>query len=171
MKKLLYILTRELSIFGLPGLRKWRNWTYARHLNAPGINVDNRVRIQPLHANPNRVNRIGTGFHVGSDCLLDLSGEVIVGDRVTMSEAAKVFTHTHQIDDIGQDWRKGDVRFSALVIEDDVWIGSNAVVLPSVSRIGAGAIIAAGAVVSTDVEPGSVVGGTPAKSIRQRRIK
>jgi acetyltransferase-like isoleucine patch superfamily enzyme len=99
-----------------------------------------------------------------------LSGEVTVGDRVTMSEAAKIFTHNHQIDDVGQDWREGEVRFSTLVIEDDVWIGSNAVILSSVSRIGAGAIIAAGSVVSYDVESCIVVGGVPAKPIRQRKI-
>jgi acetyltransferase-like isoleucine patch superfamily enzyme len=170
MNKVIYTFAREFSIFGLPGLRKLRNLAYARHLGAPGINVDNRVRIQPLHNNPNRRHRFGAEFHVGSGSLLDLSGDVTVGDRVTVSEDVKVFTHTHQIDDVGQDWRKGEIRYSTLMIEDDVWIGSSAIVLSSVSRIGAGSIIAAGSVVLTDVSPGSVVAGVPARPIRQRRI-
>lgn len=170
MIKLLYTLSRELSFFGLPGFRKLRNRIYSKHLSAKDINVDNRVRIQPLHTNPNRCVRIGEQFHVGCGCLLDLSGHVTVGDRVTMSESVKVFTHTHQIDGVGQNWRNGEIKFSSLVIEDDVWIGSNAVVLSSVSRIGAGAIVAAGSIVRSDVAPGSVVAGVPAKAIRQRQI-
>ncbi len=51
--------------------------------------------------------------------------------------------------------------------EDNVWIGANAVVVPGV-RIGTGSIIGAGAVVTKDVEPYSIMGGVPAKLIRKR---
>lgn len=168
--KILYILVRECSLFGLPILRKIRNWIYERHLSAPRINVGSRVRIQQLHENPSSKFRIGKDLHISNDCLLDLSGNITVGDRVTLSEAAKVFTHSHQIDGVGQDWRQGAISFSTLTIGDDVWIGANAVVLSSVSSIGAGAVIAAGAVVRTDVPAGAVVGGVPSKLIRMREI-
>ncbi|WP_262230549.1 DapH/DapD/GlmU-related protein [Stenotrophomonas maltophilia] len=56
---------------------------------------------------------------------------------------------------------------SRLVIEDDVWVGFGAIVLSGV-RIGRGSIIAAGAVVTKDVEPYSIVGGNPARKISQR---
>lgn len=55
----------------------------------------------------------------------------------------------------------------AIVIEDDVWIGSNAVVLSGV-KIGRGAVIGAGAVVTKDVESYTIVGGNPARVIRKR---
>lgn len=54
------------------------------------------------------------------------------------------------------------------IIEDDVWFGANAVVIGGV-RIGKGSIIGAGAVVTRDVEPYSVMGGVPAKLIRKRK--
>lgn len=168
--KFLYVVVRELSVFGLPFLRHFRNWVYMRHLRAERINVDSGVRIQPLHFNPARATSIGAELHVGHDCLIDLSGKVIIGNRVTLSESAKVFTHSHQIDDIGQNWRKGSLIFSTLTIGDDVWIGANAVVLSSVSNIGAGSVIAAGSVVRHDVEPGAIVAGVPATIIRYRKI-
>ncbi|MDQ7799461.1 MAG: DapH/DapD/GlmU-related protein [Candidatus Edwardsbacteria bacterium] len=54
------------------------------------------------------------------------------------------------------------------VIEDDVWIGAQAIILPGV-RIGRGAIVAAGAVVTKDVEPYAIVGGNPARLIKRRK--
>jgi acetyltransferase-like isoleucine patch superfamily enzyme len=58
-----------------------------------------------------------------------------------------------------------------LVIENDIWIGQNAIILPSVSRIENGAVIAAGAVVTKNVPPFAVVAGNPAKIIRYRFSK
>ena len=55
-----------------------------------------------------------------------------------------------------------------LVIEDDVWIGHGATVLPGCARIGRGAVIGAGAVVTRDVEPYAVMTGNPAKLLRMR---
>jgi len=55
-----------------------------------------------------------------------------------------------------------------LVIEDDVWIGHNTMVLPGCKRIGRGAIIGAGSVVTHDVEPYAIVAGNPAHKLRDR---
>ena len=54
-----------------------------------------------------------------------------------------------------------------IAIEDDVWVGANAVVLPGV-HIGQGAVVGAGAVVTSDVDPFTVVGGVPAHMIAKR---
>ena len=57
-----------------------------------------------------------------------------------------------------------------IVLEDDVWVGANATILPGV-RIGRMSVVAAGAVVAKDVKPGSVVGGIPAKTLKTLPIK
>lgn len=167
--KTLYVLARELDIFGLPGLRKVRNWVYSRHLGVEGLNVGNRVRIQPLHANSDRRTQIGKGLHVGEGTLIDLSGNLTIGDHVTFSEGAKLFTHDHVIHNGKVDWQWSGEAFSTMAIEDHVWIGANAIIAPSVRRIGEGAIVAAGAVVTRDVEPRAIVAGVPASKVGERR--
>lgn len=171
MSKSIYVLSRDLSLFNLPGLRKLRNRAYSNHLNARYLNVDRNVRIQALHSNDSVEVKIGEHFHVGADCLVDLSGGLVVGDRVTISEGAKLYTHTHPIDGGSQDWSLNPIKFSKLVIEDDVWIGAGAIILSTVNVIGAGAVIAAGSIVRKDVTSLSVVAGVPAKEIRTRDLK
>lgn len=63
---------------------------------------------------------------------------------------------------------KETISRTVCTIEDDVWIGHNAVILPGVTSIGRGAVIAAGAVVTKNVPPYAVFGGNPAKLIKMR---
>lgn len=169
--KLFYLLFRDCGLCSLPFIRKVRNLVYQKHLNAKRINVDKGVRIQQLHLNRGARLSIGDDLHVGRDCLIDLSGSVTIGDRVTVSDGAKIFTHSHPIDDTAQDWRQSGVTFSELCIGDDAWIGANAIILSTVTEIGPGSVIGAGSVVRKDVAAHSIVAGTPAKHIRVRRIK
>jgi virginiamycin A acetyltransferase len=60
------------------------------------------------------------------------------------------------------------INRTTFTIEDDVWVGHNAIILPSVTKIGRGAVIAAGAVVTKNVSPYEIVGGVPAKLIGMR---
>ncbi len=76
---------------------------------------------------------------------------------------------------VGHSYDDPDIPFAAragiskkIVVEDNVWIGANAVIIQGV-RIGTGSIIGAGAVVTKDVEPYSVMGGVPARLIRKRK--
>ena len=63
---------------------------------------------------------------------------------------------------------QGYEDYRPVVIGDDVWIGRRVIILPGVT-VGGGSIIAAGAVVSKDVKPYSIVGGVPAKQIGNRK--
>jgi maltose O-acetyltransferase len=100
---------------------------------------------------------------VNRDCLLDARGGLTIGANVSISPEVMLITSEHLVDD--PDFAIED---KPIVIEDYVWIGSRATVLPGVT-IGQGAVVAAGALVTKDVPAYAVVGGVPAKKIRERR--
>ncbi len=104
---------------------------------------------------------IGDDCHVGRDVFLDLKERITIGARVTVSMRAMILTHT----DVGDsNWKDRGLPASSapVVLEDDVYIGANATLLAGV-RVGRGALVAAGAVVTRDVPPGARVGGVPAR--------
>ncbi len=171
LTKLAYLFVRDLSLFALPGLRTVRNCIYRTAFDAPGINVDSRARVQSLHRSEVADLKVGVSLHLGRDTLLDFTGGLRIGDRVTISDEAKIFTHTHYLDGPAQDWRQEPIIHSGLVIADDAWIASSAIILESVSLIGEGAVVAAGSVVTRDVPAGAIVAGNPAKILRLRAFR
>ncbi|MFN6925949.1 MAG: acyltransferase [Tabrizicola sp.] len=167
--KIGYLISRDFALFNFPILRKLRNKIYEKHLRCRKINVDFRVRIQALHATPDMGIKIGDELHVGANSLIDYSGGVEIGNRVTISDDVKVYSHSHNIQGPDYNWRDEPIVFSRLSIDDDVWLASGATVLASVSRIWRGAVIAAGSIVTRDVEAGTVVAGNPARVVSTRR--
>lgn len=107
---------------------------------------------------------IGSGTIVGRDCLLDARGGLTLGRNVNITSHVKLVTGTHDPDSASFAG-----TYAPISIEDHVWIATGAIVLPGVT-IGRGAVIAAGAVVTSDVPPMSICAGVPAKVIRQRRV-
>ncbi|WP_147818772.1 acyltransferase [Salidesulfovibrio onnuriiensis] len=97
------------------------------------------------------------------DAPLTLGNEVMVGPNVVMDTSNHVFARTDR------SIKSQGLVFAPIVVEDDVWIGAN-VVVTSGATIGRGSVVAAGAVVTRDVEPYSVVGGVPARLIRKRDV-
>lgn len=105
---------------------------------------------------------IGDYSHINQSCFIDGRGDLFIGNSVSISYYSKLCTGGH--DPMSRDF-KGDHR--PIKIEDYVWIGVSAIVLKGVT-IGEGAIVAAGSVVTKDVEPYSIVAGVPAKKIGER---
>lgn len=105
---------------------------------------------------------IGDFTSVGWFSLLDARGGLKIGNNVNISSYVKIITGSHDVND--KDFK---AKFGTVIIEDNVWIGTGAIILQNV-RIGRGAVVAAGAVVTRDVEPLSIVGGVPAKLINVR---
>ena len=83
-----------------------------------------------------------------------------------LAQGITVTALNHNFEDTTRRIDQQGVSTKPVVIGDDVWIGANAVILPGVT-IGPHSVVAAGAVVTRDVPPGCVVGGVPAKVIRQ----
>jgi acetyltransferase-like isoleucine patch superfamily enzyme len=106
---------------------------------------------------------IGHGTYVGTDCLLDLSEKIVLGDKVTLAMRCTLLTH---IDGGASFMSVHQKVFRApITIEQDAYIGCGSIVLPGTS-IGRGAIVGAGSVVTQDVAPFTVVAGTPARLIK-----
>jgi acetyltransferase-like isoleucine patch superfamily enzyme len=110
---------------------------------------------------------IGNHCSVNPYCVLYGTGGLSIGNRVRIAAHTVIVAAMHRFDrrDVPIMDQGSDAR--GIVIEDDVWIGTGARILDGV-RIGTGAIVAAGAVVVRDVPPFAIVGGVPAKTIRER---
>lgn len=170
MKKILYIIVRTLSIFGMPPISKIRNIIYSWRFQAEGIKVSDRVLITTAHRNIAAYIKIGKALEMGRDSYIDYSGGAVIGNNVAISEGAKIFTHNHAINDGHSNWHKNPIEFSSITIDDDVWIGASSIILPKVKYIAQGSIIAAGAVLTSDTEKFGVYAGNPARKIAERRI-
>ena len=93
-------------------------------------------------------------------------GPVRIGSNVNLAQGITVTALNHNFDDTTKRIDQQGVTTKAVTINDDVWIGANAVVLPGVT-IGTHSVVAAGAVVPKDVPPYTIVAGVPAKVIKQ----
>lgn len=108
---------------------------------------------------------IGKYTTINRNVLLDARGGIVVGDMVSISPDVKIITASHDLD--SSDFA---LELSPVKIEKLAWIGSGAILLPGVV-VGKGAVIAAGSVVTKSVSPYTVVGGNPARYIRNRSTK
>jgi acetyltransferase-like isoleucine patch superfamily enzyme len=109
---------------------------------------------------------LGNNVVINAFCHIWGQGELHIGNNVMIASHASIITVTH--DSNADDMRFSPVIYGKIVIEDDVWIGSGATILPGIV-IGRGAVIGAGSVVTRSVQPYAVVVGNPGRTIRIRR--
>ena len=116
--------------------------------------------------------KIGSRASINSNVMINARGrgKIIIGNNVLIGPNVVLRSNNHSFETskipvIDQGMNEGEI-----FINDDVWIGSNAVILPN-CKIGKGVIVAAGAVVTSDVESYSIVGGVPANLIKKRDTK
>lgn len=108
------------------------------------------------------------GDRSGIGVRAQLSGKVMIGDDVMMGPDVCIYARNHAYDRLDMPMnRQGVAPERAVVIGNDVWIGARVIILPGV-RVGTGAVIGAGAVVTKDVPEYAVVGGNPARVIKMR---
>jgi len=108
---------------------------------------------------------IGLNAHIAG---IDSGGEVTIGSNVLMGPDVTILTTEHEFKHKNIPIVFQGIKASRVVIEDDVWIGMQVIILSGV-KIGKGSVIGAGAVVTKDVMPYSIVGGVPAKIIGWRK--
>lgn len=151
----LYLLT----MVGYVPSHRFRNFYYRRS----GVKL---ARTSSLHWRarffcPEGL-RIGENCTLGNDGFYDGRAGITIGNCVNIAAEVRIYTREHDIDSPDFAECGGPV-----VVEDYVYIGTRVTILPGV-KIGRGAVVASGAVVTKDVPPYMLVGGVPAKIIRER---
>jgi len=114
---------------------------------------------------PHSAIRVGADSLIGEMCVLRGQGGITIGDRVYFSPSVQVLAVNHVFEDPEVPFSEQGITAQGIVIEDDVWVGAGAVVTDGVT-IGRGSVVAAGAVVTEDVPAQTVVGGVPARPLR-----
>lgn len=107
--------------------------------------------------------KVGKNSVINFGCYLDNRRGIYIGNNVGIAHNTKIYTLGHDLDD-----PKFGTKGAPVHIKDNVFIFSNAMIMPGVT-IGEGAIVLTGSVVTKDVEPWTIVGGNPAKKIRDRK--
>ncbi|WP_269799260.1 acyltransferase [Idiomarina sp. X4] len=110
---------------------------------------------------------VGDCSGLGARNTINCQGKVVIGERVLMGPEVMIFTATHVWNDEIKTFYKQGIETSRVDIGDDSWIGARAIILPGV-KIGRGAVVAAGAVVTSDVPSYAIVGGVPARIIKHK---
>jgi len=111
--------------------------------------------------------RIGDGTWIGSQCFFHSAGGLTIGCDVGIAPGVRILTSAHRLDEGDRPILHSTVDFRPVVVEDGSDIGVGAILMPGV-RIGRGAQVGAGAVVTDDVPEFAVVAGVPARLLRRR---
>jgi acetyltransferase-like isoleucine patch superfamily enzyme len=160
-RRALWAATGLLPDFTLPGTR-------AQALRIAGCDVRRRVSVfghvrlvGPRGSAKNL--RIGPGSFISTNVTFCLDAPITLGKNVSIGPHAMLYTATHAL---GLAERRMHMTSIAepIVVEDGVWVGLAALILPGV-RLGAGCVVSAGAVVTKDVPPHRIVAGNPAAVI------
>jgi acetyltransferase-like isoleucine patch superfamily enzyme len=159
-----YVLDFKLAWLGCLGripLHSFRRFIFS--LAGVQLGRGSTIHVGARFYQPENIT-IGEDTIIGDHATLDGRATLNIGSHVDIASEVMIFNSQHDIN---------HPQFSAIeapvTIGDYVFIGPRAIILPGVT-LGKGAVVAAGAVVTKDVDPGQVVGGVPAKPIAERRL-
>ena len=130
------------------------------------FSIGNYSVVESFACINNAVGDVIIGDHTRIGLHNTIIGPVEIGNNVNLAQGITVTALNHNFGDTNKRIDEQGVSTNAVKISNDVWIGANAVVLPGVT-IGHHCVVAAGAVVTKDVPPHSLVAGVPAKVIKQ----
>lgn len=160
-----YVLDFELLIVRIAGLIPIHTIRWLVYL-AAGVKIGkgSHIHMGAQFFYPAGV-KIGNGVIIGQNAFLDGRDTLVIGDCVDVASDVMIYNSEHDIN--SEDFR---ATVAPVEIGDYVFIGPRTIILPGV-KVGKGAIIAAGAVVTKDIDEFIVVGGVPAQKIGERNLK
>ncbi len=109
---------------------------------------------------------IGNNSNIGDYTIIDLVNDLTIGNDVAIGPNCTIYTHDHIYTDKSLPAWKGGVISKPIIIEDGAWVGANVTILPG-TTIGKRAVVAAGSIVTQNVEANCIYGGNPAKLIKE----
>lgn len=136
---------------------------FYRHIFKVKIPFDSIIYCKCKFFRPQGV-KIGHNSIIGNDAFLDGRGSICIGDNVNIGGEVRIYTMEHDIES-----PTFGISSASVHIKDWVYIGTRVTILPNIT-IGEGAVVASGAVVTKNVEPWTMVGGVPAKFIKNRPV-
>jgi len=166
-----YILQRIFTslLFTIPIISLLKRLYFFLRFGSFKIDATNNVVITNFDKKNKNTNiQIKGNLICSRNIEVDYSGGLIIGNNVTISNNVIIQTHKHEFEN--SSIFENITSSSNLEIGDEVWICNNCTITNSVNKIGKGAIIAAGSIVTKDVKENSIVGGIPAKHIKFRQL-
>ena len=128
------------------------------------IGRGSRIHMGAKFFNPSGIT-IGDDTIIGDHCFLDGRAPLKIGNHIAIASQVLIYNSEHNIHS-----PNFEATEEPVTIDDYVFVGARATILPGI-KIGKGAVVAAGAVVTKDVPPMIMVGGVPAKKIGERKVK
>ena len=165
--KRLYKVVVEIEVFilhivGCIPIHSFRKFVY--YLAGIRIGSGSTIHTGARFYDPKHIS-IGDDSIIGEEVVFDGRNKISIGNHVDVASQVMIYNSQHNIHSEDFEAQSGPV-----VIEDYVFIGPRAIILPGVT-VGKGAIVGAGAVVTKDVAPFTIVGGVPAQVIGERKNK
>ena len=154
-------------VFAMPRHRFF-NVLKSVYMRLQGAKIGKRVVFYPgIMINPLFNITLGDDVDLAFGVIITTAGSVYIGDRTLIGYRTQIVSANHIIPpNRGRIFGSGHDK-KPIRIENDAWIGANCVITAGVT-IGEGAVVAAGSVVTKDVAPYTIVGGVPAKLIKER---
>lgn len=121
----------------------------------PGVYLLNTAKLQ-----------IGGNVSIHPMCYIDAEGGIEIGNDVSIAHGSSILSTNHDWDERGTAIKYNKVKLAKVTIHNDVWIGCGVRILAGVA-IGTRTVIAAGAVVTKDIDANTIAAGIPAKGIKQ----
>ena len=163
-----YLILRGIKISFSAQISKFQiNWPHQLSIGPNCVFENNLVfKYDSIwRKGPNII--IGKNVFIGCNTEFNISDRISIGDNCLIASNCKFIDHDHGFNDLNKPIRLQESKLSPIIIENNVWIGTNCIILKGVT-IGSSSIIGAGSVVTKNVPPNEIWCGAPASQKKKR---